>query len=353
MSQLYGFQAGQQIADQDKQRADLANMSMQEHQVALDSARSTLAQQDQMIKMMQGMNGAPGAGGQVAGPNADVLASQMDQLAQIAIKTGNPEKAKAFAATGSTIRKNSQDISSKQTTQAVKMAGITSNLMEGVKDQDSWQKANAAFEVMTGHPSRFANQPYSPGLVDQIKQATQTVKERAQITADLARAASSKASAAESTTRQDLIKAQTSLAQAREDAIRKTGVKNPGPKAASVKAIQDLATTEYSAGPEELRVLSRPVAERMEQLMLENNLSQSEAANQAYQEAKGEAAFGGLRQRSPHAGTVEKPMDMPSFTDAKDAATKMTKNKYYTGKPGTKYEGKTLLWTGTGFKLKE
>lgn len=360
MSDLWGFAAGREARRESDRKDALANLALrrgdieiQQGQVALEQSQLTLDSQKQMIELMrqksaQRDSDASGTGQTMQVPGAtktetDDLPNSLDELAKMALDSGLPQQAAEYASKASTIRQNASEIRKRATDERIADLTLASNLLSTVGDETSWRQANALFEMTTGKPSPFANLPYSPETVAQIHDSVISEKDRALTDAARARMDASAAQAREAEVRQDLIRAQTTLTRARTAAVEKTGGKPP--KAEDLRAITDLMTAEIGMSlPEDARVLARPVAERMTELMREENLTRSQAARRAFDEAVANGDFGGIRLRPKSKGSSPtKPMDMPA------TAQELRPNMYYIGKG--KYEGRTLLYTGTGFKV--
>lgn len=337
MPDLYGAPTGLLAAEQDRRAKQMHDLSMQKGELELSQAKMEMARQQKMLELMT----QQGAKKRSTTSRVDDLASDMDSMAEIAIQAGMPEKAKDYAIAGSTLRKNQREMISSKLESDIKEMNMMSSLLQNVEDEQSWAQANAVFAMQTGRQSPWARLPYNPELIVKLQAGIQSNKDRALQAAAKAREAASRAQVQESGVRVDLIKAQTRLADARADKLKKTGTTEP--KATDLRAITDLINRDFSGGilPEEARVLARPVAERMLELMDRMNLSKSEAAERAYQEAKADGTFGGFRPTRQLSGSLSRPLDMP-----KDKA-KLKPNMYYKGTGA--YEGMTLLWTGTGF----
>lgn len=362
MSELWGFQAGQSIRRQEDMQQALAAMSLRRGEaelmqadVALESSQVALDSQKRMLELMRGnsakLQDAPKEIGDPAiPPGAGVMESQeipnsLDALARMAMESGLPQQASEYASKASTIRANASEIKKREFDTRMGELNLASNLLSTVGDETSWRRANALFTMQTGKPSPFAEMEYSPELVAMLQDAVVSQKDRASIQAAEARAAASTAQAAAADALVPLRKAQERLANTRAKALDKAGAVGKQPKAEDLRAVSDLINAEYlgAVTPEDARILARPVAERMLQIQSELNLPRSEAARRAFNEAEARGDFGGLRQRTRMRGDASNPLEMPSTQDA------LRPNMYYTGKG--KYEGQTLLWTGTGFRL--
>lgn len=337
MPDMYGAPTGLITAAQERRAQQLHDLSMQKGDMELTVAKMELSRQQEMMKQMGQLSQKKRSStGQI-----DDLASDMDVLADIAMKAGMPEKAKDYAIAGSTLRKNQRELIETKLDTDIKEMNMMSALLQGVNDDQSWREANAMFTMQTGKESPWAKLPYHPQVIAKLQQGIQTAKDRAAISASKAREAAARAQTDETRTRVDLVKAQTRLADARTKLLKKTGTQEP--KAADLRAITDLIQHDYGGAvtSEDARVMARPVAERMVQLMSSQNLTKSEAAERAYQEAKSDGVFGGVVPRRQLSGSRARPLDIPKSKE------KLKPNMYYKGTG--QYEGQTLLWTGTGF----
>jgi hypothetical protein len=341
---MFGAPVGISAAEADIRANQLAELALSEGAVKLEQSKMVLSQQKQMLEMMKG---GMGQGGQRKPGDADEsssqLASMMDSLAVMAAKSGLPEQARQYASAGSTIKVQASAIQKNELDAQVKHLNMIGSLMENVHDEVSWRQANKMYEMQTGKPTPYANKPYDPRMVEQLRVGVASAKDRALTAAAKARKDSSESEIEERQVRRELIKAQTKLATERTVALKKAGGKALLPKEAYVRAVTDLVVKDYGAGvlPEDARVLARPIAERMVTMIRDQGLPISEAANRAYQEAKSAGAFGGMRPRPKMSGSFDKPLDIP------EDSTKLRTNMYYHGKG--QYSGKVFLWNGKAF----
>lgn len=362
MSELWGFQAGQSIRRQEDMQQSLAQMSLRRGEaelmqadVALETSSIALESQKKMLELMRGQaakraDAPQQAGDAPAPPGASALESNdipdsLDSLANMAMQSGLPQQAAEYASKASTIRNNASEIKKRELETRTSELTLASNLLSTVGDETSWRQANSLFAMQTGKPSPFAEMEYSPELVAQIQDAVISQKDRAITQAAEARAAASSASAKASEALVPLREAQRRLADTRADALKKSGGVGKQPKAEDLRAVSDIINAEYlgAVTPEDARILARPVAERMMQLQAELDLPRSQAARRAFNEAQARGDFGGLRQRTRMRGDADNPLDMPTTQAA------LRPNMFYKGRGA--YEGKTLLWTGTGFRV--
>jgi hypothetical protein len=341
MANWTGIGAGLRQAELDKQATELHNLSMQKEEIGVMSAMMTLSQQSQMLKTMQGGQGQP--------PSPETLAANMDRMSTAAAGAGLFDKAEKFATAGSMIRKNQAEIDTQQAksnaSDLTVLSSILNNPRMPVNDQESWQKANMAFQLETRKPSPFAKLPYDPETVGRLQIEVQTAKDAALTNLRNSQAKAADAAEKEHEARLPLIKAQTIVAEQRAANLAKVGSNIKPPTSTQLRAVTDLLVGDFGAAlaPEDQRDLSRKPAERVAELMAVDKLPLSEAAAKAYQEAKERGDFGGIRPKTPMAGTAQKPLEIP------DDKTKLRPNMFYQGKG--KYQGQSLLWTGTGFKV--
>lgn len=342
---MFGAPVGVSAAEADIRANKLAELALAEGSIRLQQAEVTLNSQKQMMELMQsGMQqgGQQRKPGDTDSPTVQ-LATMMDSFAVMAAKSGLPEDARKYATAGSTLRTNASTIQKNELDAQIKHLNLIGSLMEGVHDEVTWRQANRMYEMQTGKPTPYANKPFDPRVVEQIRMGVMSAKDRALTNAAKAREQSALAEIDEKEVRKELIRAQTKLATERTIALKKAGGKAIIAKDYQVRAITDLIVKDYGGGvmPEDARVMARPVAERMNDLMKEQGLPISEAANRAYQEAKSAGAFGGLRPSPKRSGTFEKPLDIPE--DSK----KLRTNMYYHGKGA--HAGKVFLFDGKAF----
>lgn len=336
MANWTGITAGLRQADIDNQSRRMNNLAMQKEEISIAQSLMVLQQQ---AKMIQGMNSGE------APPKPGELADNLERMSSVASQAGMFDKAEGFAKAGSQIRKNQSDIEENRFNESVKSINLYSALLKDVTSEDGWKQANALFKLQTGKDSPLANQPFNPEMIGKLQVGLVSAKDQALINATKARERASNEQAKTQETRRELVKAQTRVANDRAAALEKAGATAFTPKAGQVKAITDLLVSDFGASlpPEEQRVLARPVAERMVELIKKEHLSESEAAARAYKEAKDRDDFGGIRARMPMSGTLKRPLTIP------EDKTKLKPNMYYEGTG--KYKGQTLLWSGTGFRL--
>lgn len=344
--EMFGAPVGVSRAEADIRANKLADLALAKGSVEIQAAQAKLDANNRMLQMMSQSSTTP------SNQSYD-LTDSMNLLATMALKSGMPEQARQYAEAGATLRRTTSQVDANQFNQRMKHLSLLSSLMGSVHDQQSWQQANAMFKMQTGQDTPYAQMPYDPQTVEDIKNSTMTAKDKALTAAAQSRARASDAATLERQTRVPLIKAQTAQTIARTAALNKAGATQNVPKAGDVKMIKDLIINEYGAGvmPEEASTLAQPVAERMLQIFKDSNISKSEAGQRAFQEAKSGGHFGGLRPRPKMKGTMDNPLDIPVNSAGKADPTKMRPNMFYKGVG--KYSGKTYLWNGKSFQEPE
>jgi len=359
MSELWGFQAGQSLRRQEDMQQSLADMSLRRGEaelmqadVALESSSLALESQKKMIELMRNRSAQQQNAQDSAPPGAGAMETQdipdsLDDLAKMAMESGLPQQAAEYASKASAIRANASVIKERELDAQTQKLTLISNLLSTVGDEASWRRANMLYTMQTGQESAFADLPYSPELIAQLQDSVVSQKDQALTNAARAREQASSAAAGASEALVPLRRAQKELAETRAEALRKEGAVGKQPKAEDLRAVSDLINAEYlgAVTSEDARILARPVAERMMQLQAQLGISRSQAARRAFNEAQARGDFGGLRARTRMKGDATNPLDLPSAQDA------LRPNMFYKGKG--KYEGKVLLWTGTGFRIVE
>ncbi len=167
---------------------------------------------------------------------ASSFSAQLNTLARTAFGAGLVTKGEALAKTAALIgtRETARDLS---ITQAAlnrlkgvrENAELTSQLLGGVNDEESWQRANALYTFQTGQPSPYAQLPYSKELVERLNQAALSAKERAELEEKGLVRKATKAyrdrRLGQIDTEDALRKRRVDVAEAREARISKTGGK--------------------------------------------------------------------------------------------------------------------------------
>lgn len=279
-----GYFAGKDTETLRTQQIDINEQSKQLNAQAIGAGQIKLDQQRQMTEQMKGITIAPGVSGM------DAVADQLDQMAIIASRTGNIEAAQNLATKSAQVRETNSKVKTQQLKATTDRWNMASSLLSGVHDDASWRQANQTYAMMTGQQSPYANAPYSPELVDQLKGGVQTAKDRALTEQAEATAVKSKAEL-------PLLKARTEYYYARAAHLGKEGAVKV--VTADLKAATDLIEKDYgSINPEDSRIIGRQIVDRTKELLKRNPaLTKLQAMNKAYHEKRAAGSFSVYRQK--------------------------------------------------------
>lgn len=275
--QALAQQQGQQNLEKGAQELESGRMQ-------LDQAKQTISSQKQMLEMMKGQS------------SETSLPDRFEAMADFALKANQPEKAKEYANTASTMRKNAQEISTADLADHLKTLSIGKNLLDVVKAApeekrvDAWAKANHMFEMMTGKKSAFANMEYSPELLDMLESQMGDKEKEITLRQKEVQIKDAEATTKERNARIPLIESQKRLADAQANNLAKQGVVI---KDSDLKPVADQINAEYGQAfsPEEARTISRTILARQRELVMGNKLSSPEALSQAMAEEKANGAL--------------------------------------------------------------
>lgn len=169
MAGLFGAPVGQSQA-----LADMQTIAQTQGQELNNQAMAQkLGDQQRLTQIMQGLsgNGTP--------------VEMMEQASTAALKAGMPAAGMDMAKGALDLRLKQQQAShaAAQARQqdmltATSQLGMAERLLGGVTDRASWESANRMFEQLTGSPSPFAQIPYDPATISQLRQETLTLKDQ-------------------------------------------------------------------------------------------------------------------------------------------------------------------------------
>lgn len=210
----------------------------------LASTRYTSAMADQLEtrniaeKRLAAMM-AQGAGtpAQVGGNGS--ISENLSGLASMYALAGMPDKAAEYMAKASQAQAHeatARAALAREAASKVKLAGdqfkMASNLLSGVKDQESWNEANRLFEQQTGQESPFKNIPYDPKVVETLNNAALSAYQKQQLEfkgKELSLKVADVKSAIESRATRDTVAVERlRVSQQREKRIEKAGGKDLG-----------------------------------------------------------------------------------------------------------------------------
>jgi hypothetical protein len=308
MSQLWGFAAGQQAAQEMQQRQSMTNMALAEEPAKLQhmnivnkSAELALHQQEMFAQMMEKQYGRLTND---SSGSKDPLGDQMRMMTQMALDSGNPQMAAKYMDSYSRYESNKARIADNQSKLAIAHAQVIDKLMSGVHDENSWKAANAAYMLETGKPSPFTHISYaqaqSSGLLDRLKAATLSAVQKSLIKKNNAQANLDRISASLAPKRKELIERQTQEVKDRDRALHKEGhVVNAKAMNENLKVLGDLANAHYQVDPNRqaaVRAILRPWAERMTEVERENpGMTETQVAQKVFNEARQAKAFAGFQ----------------------------------------------------------
>jgi hypothetical protein len=93
-------------------------------------------------------------------------------MGAFAAQTGFPEESAKFLHDGVVIAEQREDAAYKQYQEAIGKAKFSEQILGSVTDESSWKAANEYIKLVTGKPSAMEGKPYSPELVQTLKDAT-------------------------------------------------------------------------------------------------------------------------------------------------------------------------------------
>lgn len=350
---MWGPEAGgARLAEQDA----IKRMS----ELAVVRRQRALAGQEELE--LQGQQNFMARLGQRQGKPGQTLAEQAEEMAQLAFDSGMAGKGVDLAAKAALVRtREAQAEASKATAARRQLQGQldaltqATSFYEGVTDQAGLDKANALYAYTFGEQSPTAGLPYSPQLMEQLRNFGTTSVQR--LRAELARRdTDSKIANRESAIdlrnfRQGILREQTDLQRRREERLAKGGAgkEKPvgSPSSSELKAADVLLKSEFSSLPlEERKQAAFSIASRARALRKANPaLDADTAIRQAFSEEKSsgnfqavERAYGWLPSRQGYnkAGTSgEAPLEVPMGGDGRPQLSALKPGKVYKTPKGT------------------
>lgn len=288
-------------------------VKLKDMQVGLMRDKLLLMQQMRFMQLMSHAHF-----GSAGGSTPDSMAGFLNEMAVVEAESGAPDKAAAIASKAAEISSRGADVQYKQYQMQSKRLQTFADILSGVPDNAAGYK-QALQAMVQVYPNavkdpmfqRLAKTPWAPGLIGSIKNSVLTAKDRALIQYRKFEAQHATNMEKLEAQRVELDKQRNKLAAQRDKAIGKDGGKPV--TAGQLQAITDQASREFpGSDPADLRVRSRPVAEEMLQLMRTQHLTLSEAAVKAYQQAKKDGVYAGLRKMPGIKGTsADNPLPKP------------------------------------------
>lgn len=164
------MQANQQALETERQQQQMNQQKIAGEQMKLDAQR---IYQDALSKMTSG------------GDMPQDPLEQLEWAANLAMKTGRPEKAAKMLATVEQVRvrqgaqeKTMQAMAAREQKEKVERLSRFASLAADVTDEAGWQRANMSYQLATGEESPMAKIPWRPGLNRDLVAASMTAKDR-------------------------------------------------------------------------------------------------------------------------------------------------------------------------------
>lgn len=332
------------------------------------------AAQEQLLRQLTTKAGIAGQQtGQGDSPERD-MPSQLDNLAELALGAGLFTKGIEFAKAASTVRSgNARAGSANANARKLELdamrskAGMLGRTFGTVKNQSELDEANKFYTFNTGEESPYEGQMYSPGLIENIRKNSLTVREQADLEERRLTRENNKNYRDSRLGQMDAAnrvrKILADIARNREMRLAKTGGGKDvvGPSTAETKQAKQLITKDFPAlEAGDLNEAAYAVAAEARALRRANNaLSADEALRRAYVKAQrsgdfvagsgflGIDALGRKDRFSGGGKSPESPALIPSDTG------KLVKDKYYVNDNGlvAKWNGKSFVVVGGGRPL--
>lgn len=322
---LTNAQTGRESALADESRADAALKQIQLQQ--------TQTMQQLMQKRLMGQAGGqtdPSANPAGPGQAPDAMLGYMEDVATDAARAGDFKTAAEMAEKTNLIRERNAQISSAlarksaaDVTAAINNVKLAGQLAQGVHDEASWKQANLEFQSSTGHPSPFANRPYSPDLVKRIQDQALTVKEKLDLHLK-EQDEKSKEANRNSAMRKRALDEDLDHIAAKETAKQsaRTNKSNPqvSPASKDIKAAIDVIKSNFGEKFDETdsssRLKATDLVERARNIMRQNPaLSGSEALQRAFTSQQADGTYKkldtGSKSKATPGGTKGNPLPLP------------------------------------------
>lgn len=294
------------------------------------------------------------------------MSNKLGRLAQLATQSGLVTKGAALAKDAATLTNRysaaaaSRAVASlRGTRQRKEEAEMLGRVMEDVSDQDSYDRAMAAYQMTTKKMSKYAGLPYTPELVGRLRsQAMSTKDQEAQrLREDVedGKRAYRNARLIQQEEALGISAAARGVARDREGRLAKVGggkpltISNNDRDAAAALILKDFPELGDKTMNNERYVASNTVASEAKILMQKNPaLSWSEALAQSYTAEranfKAESKFFGGRSVKFEGGGKSVQSAIPLPKDAKE----MRPDRFYYNESGAiaKWNGKSMIPVG-------
>lgn len=386
MADIWGFAggliAGQQASDQHQavQQELQQNREMQPYRIAESKAKSdldaiavkqaqqSLAQQQAMIEYLHAhvrtsasadatAQGDPMSASRTANESH---AGMLETFADANAFAGRTEEAGKLYTQASELKKNQATIEKEYYETQSKQRDYFTGLLNDVHDQDSWRVANILAAQNSGRPTPFMDAqgniktPYSPQLVQMIRNALLTQKDQSAIKKDKAETAYAQAGVGLRQKQVELDTARIEEVKAHTTYLKKHGGVGNSYTAAEMTQLTDLVGTHYdlSLPGERNRAagLAEAGAQRAHEL-ISTGTKAPQAYQQAFAEQQKSGAFVGLTPLQVMRGMGwDKPAPLPPKADKLKENTVYTvrgkSQVYFNGPEGLKFYTQEELKAG-------
>jgi hypothetical protein len=325
MSDLWGFQAGQQQFQQDSQQKQLFQLQMTEGQqkvqegaikleeegMTLAAAKAAKKTQEKMLEFMHNkqVQRAAQQGTAAAMPDTDVLPTALSDEVEFYTASGDLEKATQVSKDVAGLRKDQAEIEKGQRDEQKEEYSWISDNMDSVTDD----KTLAAFKMryQAEHnrplPKQITSMSYKDmqdnGFISEFKNGVKKKLSDLDLAEKAQKVKLEEQQTKEAKLNQSLTIAKTKATEARTASIGKIGGEIAESK--DIAAVTNSIQGAYGYKPAEAKALALPIAERVGKLR-QQGLSQSEAVATAVKEAKKD---GSLKEAKPVAAKNQQQVD--------------------------------------------
>jgi hypothetical protein len=342
-TELWGGAAGEQMAI--TSQGSLAQANLARAQVPLMTAEAGLKQNELSMqnRFMQGMQQI----NQSSAVQQD-MPTQLNKMATLAMNSGMVDRAASLSDKAAEINSrmaqmahNKMLVQNEQVQQGKNTLNLMGQFLSGATDQQSWDRGNTLFTMMTGRQSPYAGMPYNPKFVDELQSQAMTAKEHADLMLHADNTASLEQQRLKSQEfidfRMNMMERAQALREGHESRLTKSGGKIVGAPSKDEQAeSMRMISTEYPNLPsEEVGNMSYGLAARAKAIRTANpGIDAESAMGQALQEMKITNPPGMLEKAYRVAevvlgkGDVSSPMTLPQDR------SKLVVGKYYKGKTG-------------------
>src|SRR5580765_197092 len=179
---LQRIQLGGQEVELNKFRLQEAPIKLQEEQMQLQKDKIQLAQQVRMLSLMQNLHPPQDVN------SPDALSGVFTELATIQLESGMPDAAAKTASTAARIADTASKVDSRNYRMQNDRLSKFANILDGVPDSPGGY-AQAIQAMVAADPgvvkdkrfAQLAQQPWRPGMMDEVKRAVLTAKEQAEV----------------------------------------------------------------------------------------------------------------------------------------------------------------------------